>query len=231
MEYTAYARTQLEHVLERINRAAHAAGRNETDVALIGASKKQSPDLIRAFLQSGLSNLGENYLQEALTKQENLADLKPTWHFIGSIQSNKTSVLAKHFDWIHSVDRIKIAQRLAQQRQASAPLNVLLQLNLDAEASKAGVSSDQLLPLLELMIPLQGIRCRGLMLIPAPRESEAEQRKIYAQARTLLESANQLLGLRMDTLSMGMSNDLEAAIAEGSTMVRIGTDLFGKRDT
>ena len=231
MEYSSYAQTQLNTVKDRISQAAQKADRNPGDIELVGASKKQPVSLIRAFVAQGLRSLGENYLQEAQDKQEALKDLDISWHFIGAIQSNKTNIIANQFDWVHSVDRLKIAQRLALQRKSDVPLNIVVQLNLDKEDSKAGVTAEQLPTLLESVVSLEQLSCRGFMLIPAPRDNTDDQRSIYAKARSLMEQNNLRFGMHMDTLSMGMSHDLEAAIAEGSTMVRIGTDLFGARST
>jgi len=181
--------------------------------------------------QLGVRRFGENYLQEALQKIEALADLDLEWHFIGPIQSNKTRAIAEHFDWVHSVDRLKIARRLNEQRPAAlAPLNVCLQLNVSAEQSKSGAEPAQLAALAAEVAALPRLRLRGLMAIPAATEDVARQRAAFrcmGEAQAQLQAA----GLELDTLSMGMSGDLEAAIAEGATLVRIGTALFGPRPT
>ncbi len=230
MSNSDYASERLARVETRIRLACDASGRAPETVKLIGASKKQSPDLINRFIASGLKNLGENYLQEGVDKQRQLSNAAVDWHFIGHIQSNKSKLIAEHFNWVHGVDRIKIAKRLATQHRRQAPINLLIQLNPDNEASKSGVSIDQAPELCQQIAEVEGCRLRGFMMIPRARETEQQQRTVFAQARELLESCNQTHGLSMDHLSMGMSGDLEAAIAEGSTMVRIGTDLFGPRE-
>ncbi len=225
-------KNRLDTVQSRIQTALQKADRPADEVTLIGASKKQSVETLAWFAERGVANLGENYLQESLDKQRELAGFDITWHFIGAIQSNKTAQIAQQFDWVHSVDRPKIARRLAEQFEATAErpkLNILLQLNLEGEQSKAGLAADDIMSTLEILADHPNINCRGFMLIPAPQDNESAQRRVFSQARELLESSNAAAGLRMDTLSMGMSNDLEAAIYEGSTMVRIGTDLFGPR--
>ncbi len=227
-----YAIERLQLVRDRIAQAEKAAQRPAGSVRLIGASKQQSSVQLQAFAQAGLQDFGENYLQEALDKQSSLGHLPLEWHFIGAIQSNKTAAIATHFNWVHSVDRTKIARRLDAQfvrKPEQAKLNILLQLNLDNEDTKSGVTAKQVMPLLEQIAAYPNIAVRGFMLIPAPRANPTEQEKVFAEARALLEQANSTIGLHLDTLSMGMSNDLEAAIAQGSTMVRIGTDLFGPR--
>ena len=171
--------------------------------------------------------MGENYLQEALAKQLELTDLPLTWHFIGPIQSNKTRAIAEHFDWVHSVDRLKIAQRLSEQRPAGLPaLNVCVQVNVSGEASKSGCNPDELPALAQAIAALPHLKLRGLMAIPEPTDDPAAQAAAFARVRQLQDSLN----LGLDTLSMGMSHDLEAAIAQGATWVRIGTALFGARD-
>jgi len=223
------ANTRLEHILQRISNACLAVGRDPATVTLIGASKKQATQLIRDFNLAGLENLGENYLQEAIEKQTELSDLTINWHFIGAIQSNKTKAIAEHFDWVHGVDRLKIAQRFARQTPTSKELKILIQLNPDDEASKAGVPLTDASELADQIAQLQGIELQGFMMIPQARKLEDDQRKVFAIARELLDNTNQRYGLALSELSMGMSGDLEAAIYEGSTMVRIGTDLFGAR--
>jgi len=224
-----FASQQLSKILTRIDNACISAGRDSDSVRLVGASKKQDIELIRAFTGQGLSDLGENYLQEALKKKEAMTDANVNWHFIGHIQSNKTKLIAEHFDWVHGVDRLKIARRLSEQNSRGEPVNILLQINLDGELSKSGVSKNEAPNLCAQIAELNGITLRGLMLIPQARKNQTSQRALFALARELLESINRQTGLSMDQLSMGMSGDLEAAIAEGSTMVRIGTDLFGAR--
>ncbi|WP_213908768.1 YggS family pyridoxal phosphate-dependent enzyme [Stutzerimonas nitrititolerans] len=216
----------IAKVAARIREAAQAAGRDPDTVGLLAVSKTQPAEAIREANGAGLSDFGENYLQEALEKQADLADLALTWHFIGPIQSNKTRAIAEHFDWVHSVDRLKIAQRLSEQRPAELPpLNVCLQVNVSGEASKSGCAPQDVAELARAIATLPNLRLRGLMAIPEPTDDRAEQHAAFARLRQL----QQTLALELDTLSMGMSQDLEAAIAEGATWVRIGTALFGAR--
>lgn len=214
---------------ERIGAACRATGRDESGVTLLAVSKTRPAEDIRAAWEAGQRAFGENYLQEALTKQAALSDLPLVWHFIGPLQSNKTREVAAHFDWVHSVDRLKIAQRLSDQRPAGLPpLNVCLQVNISGEASKSGCLPTELPALAGAVADLPGLRLRGLMCIPEPETDPARQRAPFAALRGLLEQLQpQHPGL--DTLSMGMSGDLEAAIAEGATLVRVGTDIFGAR--
>lgn len=217
----------IAKVATRIREAAQAVGRDPDAVGLLAVSKTQSAEAIREANAAGLVHFGENYLQEALEKQASLADLALTWHFIGPIQSNKTKAIAAHFDWVHSVDRLKIAQRLSEQRPAQLPpLNVCLQVNVSGEASKSGCAPDEVEALANAVAALPGLRLRGLMAIPEPSDDPAEQHAAFAR----LSQLQKQLDLELDTLSMGMSQDLEAAIAEGATWVRIGTALFGARD-
>ncbi|MDA0427092.1 YggS family pyridoxal phosphate-dependent enzyme [Stutzerimonas frequens] len=217
----------IAKVAARIREAAQAVHRDAATVGLLAVSKTQPAAAIREAFAAGLRDFGENYLQEALDKRVELDDLPLIWHFIGPIQSNKTKAIAEHFDWVHSVDRLKIAQRLSDQRPATLPpLNVCLQVNLSGEASKSGCTPQELRPLAEAVAAMPQLRLRGLMCIPAPTEDPAEQRAAFARLRLLRDE----LALDLDTLSMGMSQDLEAAIAEGATWVRIGTALFGARD-
>ncbi|WP_312679141.1 YggS family pyridoxal phosphate-dependent enzyme [Stutzerimonas nitrititolerans] len=216
----------IAKVAARIREAAQAAGRDPDTVGLLAVSKTQPAEAIREANGAGLSDFGENYLQEALEKQADLADLALTWHFIGPIQSNKTRAIAEHFDWVHSVDRLKIAQRLSEQRPTELPpLNVCLQVNVSGEASKSGCAPQDVAELARAIATLPNLRLRGLMAIPEPTDDRAEQHAAFARLRQL----QQALDLELDTLSMGMSQDLEAAIAEGATWVRIGTALFGAR--
>lgn len=211
----------------RIREAAQASQRNFADIGLLAVSKTKPADAIREAHAAGVCDFGENYLQEALEKQTQLADLPLIWHFIGPIQSNKTRPIAEHFDWVHSVDRLKIAQRLSEQRPANlAPLNICLQVNVSAEDSKSGCSPEELMALAQAVVTLPNLRLRGLMAIPEPTDDVAAQHAAFARLRQLRDE----LALNLDTLSMGMSHDLEAAIAEGATWVRIGTALFGARD-
>ncbi|WP_338545837.1 YggS family pyridoxal phosphate-dependent enzyme [Pseudomonas benzopyrenica] len=214
-------------VLERIAAASRTAGRDPATVGLLAVSKTKPAAALREAAAAGLRDFGENYLQEALDKQPALADLPLVWHFIGPIQSNKTRAIASHFDWVHSVDRLKIAQRLAEQRPPErGPLNICLQVNVSGEASKSGCHPDELPALATAVSQLPNLRLRGLMAIPEATDDPASQRAAFARLRTLSETLN----LNLDTLSMGMSQDLEAAIAEGATWVRVGTALFGARD-
>ncbi|WP_339523441.1 YggS family pyridoxal phosphate-dependent enzyme [Pseudomonas sp. EA_35y_Pfl2_R111] len=211
----------------RIREAAQASQRDCAAVGLLAVSKTKPAEAIRQAFAAGTRDFGENYLQEALDKQAELSDLPLTWHFIGPIQSNKTKPIAEHFAWVHSVDRLKIAQRLSDQRPAHLPaLNICLQVNVSGEASKSGCNPDELPALAQAVTQLPNLRLRGLMTIPEPTDNTNEQRAAFARLRELQQGLN----LELDTLSMGMSHDLEAAIAEGATWVRIGTALFGARD-
>lgn len=214
-------------VSSRIRAAAKAAHRDENSIHLLAVSKTKPAQALREAYAAGLRDFGENYLQEALGKQLELADLPLIWHFIGPIQSNKTRAIAEHFDWVHSVDRLKIAQRLSEQRPAELPpLNICIQVNVSGEASKSGCTPVDLPALAEAISALPRLKLRGLMAIPEPTEERAEQDAAFAAVQTLQAS----LALPLDTLSMGMSHDLESAIAQGATWVRIGTALFGARD-
>ncbi|UYP30909.1 YggS family pyridoxal phosphate-dependent enzyme [Pseudomonas sp. Z8(2022)] len=211
----------------RIREAAQASQRNLADIGLLAVSKTKPAGAIRDAHAAGLRDFGENYLQEALEKQAQLTDLPLIWHFIGPIQSNKTRPIAEHFDWVHSVDRLKIAQRLSDQRPADLPpLNICLQVNVSGEDSKSGCCPEELPELAQAVVALPNLRLRGLMAIPEPTDDIAAQHAAFARLRQLRDE----LTLNLDTLSMGMSHDLEAAIAEGATWVRIGTALFGARD-
>lgn len=217
----------LSAISARIASAAQAAGRDPASVQLLAVSKTKPASAIREIHAAGVCDFGENYLQEALTKQQALGDLPLIWHFIGPIQSNKTKAIAEHFDWVHSVDRLKIAQRLSEQRPAGlAPLNICLQVNVSGEDSKSGCTPVDLPALAKAVAALPNLRLRGLMAIPEPTDDRAAQEAAFATLRQLQEG----LDLGLDTLSMGMSHDLEAAIAQGATWVRIGTALFGARD-
>lgn len=198
-------------------------------IRLIGASKTKPATVIRELFNLGLTDFGENYLSEAIAKQSELADLGITWHFIGQIQSNKTKQLAKHFNWIHGVDRLKIAQRLNEHNSSGNALNILLQINLDNESSKSGIKPNEAIILAKQIFELPNLSFRGLMALPKPRQSFAEQKACLLKLNSLLADINKELHVNLDSISAGMSNDLEAAIAAGTTMVRIGTDLFGAR--
>jgi pyridoxal phosphate enzyme (YggS family) len=214
-------------VSSRIDAATLAANRAENSVRLLAVSKTKPAQDLREAYAAGLRDFGENYLQEALGKQLELADLPLIWHFIGPIQSNKTRAIAEHFDWVHSVDRLKIAQRLSEQRPADLPpLNICIQVNVSGEASKSGCTPTDLPALANAISALPRLKLRGLMAIPEPTEDRAAQDAAFAAVQSLQASLN----LPLDTLSMGMSHDLESAIAQGATWVRIGTALFGARD-
>lgn len=218
---------RLDAVRDQIRLAETAAGRRRDSVRLIAVSKTQPAEAIAAAYYWGQREFGENYVQEALAKQEKLAHFDIGWHFIGPIQSNKTKLIAAHFSWVHSVDRIKIAERLSDQRpKGLPPLNVCIQVNVSGEATKSGAALEELDELVRAIAALPRLRVRGLMAIPAPTGEIDLQR---ASFRSLRQAAERLGDLGLDTLSMGMSDDLEAAIMEGSTMVRIGTALFGPR--
>ncbi|WP_250460264.1 YggS family pyridoxal phosphate-dependent enzyme [Microbulbifer litoralis] len=221
----------LRAVRERIVTCCEACGRDPGGVQLLAVSKTRPAGDLRAAFDAGQRCFGENYLQEALEKQGQLADLAIEWHFIGPLQSNKTRAVAERFDWMHSVDRLKIAQRLSAQRpRGRPPLNICLQVNIDGEQSKSGVLPDGLPALAAAVAALPGLVLRGLMAIPAPRHPEAQREPFEQLAQLLAQLRTELPGQPLDTLSMGMSGDLEAAIGSGATMVRVGTDIFGTRD-
>ncbi|MEN4752108.1 YggS family pyridoxal phosphate-dependent enzyme [Pseudomonas sp. Ps21-P2] len=217
----------ISTLAERIRSAAQAVQRDPASVGLLAVSKTKPASDLREAYDAGLRDFGENYLQEALGKQAELSDLPLIWHFIGPIQSNKTRAIAEHFAWVHSVDRLKIAQRLSEQRPPELPpLNICIQVNVSGEASKSGCSPEDLPALAEAISALPNLKLRGLMAIPEPTDDRDEQNASFAAVSTLQAQ----LGLPLDTLSMGMSHDLEAAIAQGATWVRIGTALFGARN-
>ncbi|TCK16518.1 YggS family pyridoxal phosphate-dependent enzyme [Marinobacterium mangrovicola] len=216
-------------VNQQIESACKHAGRTRDSVQLLAVSKTRSADEVRSAVAQGLTHFGENYLQEALDKIEALSDLELEWHFIGPIQSNKTRPIAEHFDWVHSVDRLKIGQRLSEQRpEGMEPLNICLQVNISREESKSGCDPNEAPALAKTLSELPGVRLRGLMAIPAATDDPAEQHRAFADLRQLLEQICSELP-DLDTLSMGMSGDLIPAIEEGATIVRIGTALFGPR--
>lgn len=219
----------LAHVRARISRAETRFGRPPGSVELLAVTKTRRVEELRSAIEAGARRFGESYAQEALEKIEQLAPLEPEWHFIGPIQSNKTKSIAAHFDWVHSVDRFKVAQRLSEQRPAHLPpLNICLQVNTSGEATKAGVAPDALTELAAAADDLPRLALRGLMTIPAPNRDFDRQRLPFRRLREALERLR-AHGLALDTLSMGMTADLEAAIAEGATMVRVGTGIFGPR--
>jgi pyridoxal phosphate enzyme (YggS family) len=224
---------KLQAVDASIGAAAHACGRARADVLLLAVSKTFPCDAVVDAIAAGQRAFGENYLQEALDKIAAVAQAVPDvaieWHFIGPIQSNKTRPIATSFDWVHTVDRLKVAQRLSEQRPADmGPLQVCLQVNISGEASKSGLAPSELAALAHAVTALPGLRLRGLMAIPEPQVDEALQRAAFAQLRLLYEQLKED-GLALDTLSMGMSADLAAAVAEGATIVRIGSAIFGAR--
>jgi len=219
-------------VQRRLQQAACDAGRNPEDILLLAVSKTRTSAQVKLALDSGLSSFGENYLQEALEKIEQLHGLGISWHFIGPLQSNKTRQVAEHFAWVHTVDRFKIAKRLSDQRPSDMPpLNICLQVNIDNEPSKSGFTPEQVIEATDGIASLPNLNLRGLMAIPKPSNVPAEQRQPFAKLRVLLEQINERLdnSQKLDTLSMGMSGDLEPAIHEGATIVRVGTDIFGPR--
>lgn len=220
----------LQRVRARIAQAATACQRKTDSVTLLAVSKTFPADAVRQAHAAGQTAFGENYIQEAVDKMADLADLPLVWHCIGPIQSNKTRLVAEHFDWAHSVDRLKIAQRLNDQRPADKPpLQVCIQVNIDGGSTKAGVVPEGALELAQQIKALPRLRLRGLMTIPEPAADFAGACAVHAKARALFDALN-AQGMELDTLSMGMTADLEAAVQSGSTMVRVGTAIFGKRD-
>jgi PLP dependent protein len=220
---------QVGEVRERIARAAAAAGRSAQSVTLLAVSKSQPPEMIAAAADAGVEQFGESYLAEALPKIAALQDRALTWHFVGRVQANKTRDIAENFAWVHAVDRLKVAERLAAQRPAHAgALNVCLQVNLAGESSKGGVAVQEAPALAAAVARLPNLRLRGLMCLP-PQEAQVQRQRLwFAQLRALMEQLDDA-GAGLDTLSMGMSDDFEAAILEGATIVRLGTILFGPR--
>jgi pyridoxal phosphate enzyme (YggS family) len=222
----------IEGVRARVRKAAADAGRSPDEILLLAVAKSRSASEVRAAYDAGQRDFGENYLQEAIPKIEAMEGLDVVWHFIGAVQSNKTGAIAQHFQWVHTVDRLRIAERLGAQRPAElAPLNVCLQVNLDAEASKAGIAPDAVCELASHVAEIASLKLRGLMAIPAPREDFAEQCATFARLRGLFDEIAPVVASQdFDTLSMGMSDDFPAAVREGATIVRIGTAIFGPRD-
>jgi PLP dependent protein len=221
----------IQQVRARIAAACAAAQRPVQSVTLLCVSKTFGADAVRAAFGCGERRFGENYVQEGVEKIAALADLRPDieWHLIGPLQSNKTRIVAEQFDWVHSIDRLKIAQRLSEQRPPGLPpLQLCLQVNICGEASKSGLAPEAVAEVAHEVARLPGVRLRGLMAIPEPASDPAAQRAPHASLRRLLERLRRD-GLPVDTLSMGMSADLESAIAEGATLVRIGTAIFGSR--
>jgi pyridoxal phosphate enzyme (YggS family) len=222
--------TQLQAVRARIDAACLAAGRDPSAVALLAVSKTFGPEAVREAHAAGQRAFGENYIQEAVDKMARLADLSLLWHCIGPVQSNKTRLVAEHFDWVQTVDRLKIAQRLHEQRPSHlAPLQVCLQVNVDGGTTKSGITPAELPALARAVADLPRLQLRGLMCIPEPQPDFEAMKSVFLRARALYEDLRGA-GLPLDTLSMGMSADLEAAIHAGSTLVRVGTAIFGGRD-
>jgi pyridoxal phosphate enzyme (YggS family) len=222
---------KLQSVRNRIARACAQAGRDVNEVTLLAVSKTFGPDAVRTAFEAGQTAFGENYIQEAVEKIGLLAGLPLEWHCIGPIQSNKTRLVAAHFHWAQSVDRLKVAQRLSEQRPDSLPpLSMCIQVNIDGGANKAGVAPGEVAQLAHEVARLPRVRLRGLMTIPEPAGDFQAQKAVHAKARQLFDQLRDS-GLPLDTLSMGMTADLEAAIAAGSTMVRVGTAIFGGRAT
>jgi hypothetical protein len=225
----ATIQSNLQAVKARIASACAAAGRDPAGVQLVAVSKTWPDAAVREAAAAGQADFGENYLQEALDKIVALSPLALTWHFIGPLQSNKTRPVAEHFDWVHSVDREKIAERLSAQRPPGLPaLNVCIQVNISGEASKSGIEPAALGALAHAVARMPRLKLRGLMSVPEPTGDQALSRRRFASLRGLLNDLRRD-GLALDTLSMGMTADLEAAVAEGATMVRVGTAIFGAR--
>jgi hypothetical protein len=225
----ATIKDNLQQVHARIHDACAAAQRPVQSVTLLAVSKTFDAQAVREAFDAGQRAFGENYVQEALAKIERLSDLQIEWHLIGPLQSNKTRAVAEAFDWVHSVERLKIAQRLSEQRPAQLPpLQLCLQVNISGEASKSGLAPAEVADVAHAVARLPNVRLRGLMAIPEPAGDFAAQRAPHRALRELFEALRRD-GLALDTLSMGMSADLEAAIAEGATLVRVGTAIFGTR--
>lgn len=220
---------RIQAVQDRLQAAAQRFGRAPEDVQLLAVSKTRPAEIVAQSMDCGLREFGENYASELEEKSRVLMDRRPVWHFIGPIQSNKTRLIADTARWAHSVDRERIARRLSEQRPLGAvPLNVCLQVNISDEDTKSGVTLEDLPALAEAVAPLPGLKLRGLMAIPAPSEDFDEQRRAFARLRKAQEDLIRR-GHDLDTLSMGMTDDLEAAVAEGATIVRVGTAIFGAR--
>lgn len=220
----------LHHVQQEIAAIAKRYARPAQAIRLVGVSKGQPPEAIMEAFKAGLCDFGENYWQEARNKLILLKDLAITWHFIGAVQSNKTADIAAHFDWVHCVNSEKVAKRLAEYRPETAPpLNICIQINLDAETTKSGIKPDDALALAKTISAYPRLKLRGLMAIPKPCSDEDQQYQSLQRLTRLSDQLNQQLNLDMDTLSMGMSDDISAAIHAGSTLVRIGRAIFGER--
>ncbi len=224
-------RKRFDHINQRIQQAFSQCGRSaDNPVTLLAVSKRHPLKKILALYDLGQRDFGESYVQEAMEKIAESPHKDIIWHFIGPIQSNKTREIARNFHWVHSVDRLKIARRLSTQHNSSEALNICLQVNISDEPQKSGFSKAEIATALAEIISLPQLRVRGLMAIPRPSNDIQQQRAAFAQLRTLMQQLNSQFKLNMDTLSMGMSGDLEAAIAEGATIIRIGTALFGPRE-
>ncbi|MCS5587921.1 MAG: YggS family pyridoxal phosphate-dependent enzyme [Porticoccaceae bacterium] len=224
----------IADVKARIQAAAQLADRDPSDLLLMAVSKTRVAEDVRVAATCGIDSFGENYLQEALEKIAAVEPLATEWHFIGPLQSNKTKQVAENFSWVHTVDRIKIAQRLSAQRPAAlGALNVCLQVNIDREASKSGLMAEEALKMAFSVAQMPNLRLRGLMAIPKSRSGLDSQREPFRKLRLLKNQINQALdnSQKLDTLSMGMSEDIEAAIYEGATILRVGTDIFGQRNS
>jgi pyridoxal phosphate enzyme (YggS family) len=221
----------VNHVRSRIRQAAEAAGRDPGSITLVAVSKSKPAESVREAATLGVTDFGENYLQEAMAKQEALSALPLNWHFIGGLQSNKTRPVAERFDWVHSVDRLSTARRLSEQRPYhAAPINLCIQVALVPEPTKGGIDPGALEGLARGIAALPRVRLRGLMCVPPPQPDAAAERAVFSRLRRLRDDLNGA-GFALDTLSMGMSGDFESAIAEGATHLRIGTALFGSRRT
>lgn len=219
----------LAQVREQINSYAYKSDRSANDICLLAVSKTRPVEDLRTVYTEGQRDFGENYLQDAMEKIEVLQDLDICWHFIGPMQSNKTRSVAEHFNWVHTVDRLKIAKRLSEQRpQGMPPLNICIQVNISEEESKSGCSPEEASKLAAEIIKLPNLKLRGLMAIPKATDDPSEQQQAFYRLRNLQEQLKSIEP-SLDTLSMGMSGDMEAAIAEGATIVRIGTAIFGPR--
>ncbi len=221
--------SNLQATRAAIAAAATACGRATQDIELLAVSKTFPAEAVREAYDAGQRRFGENYVQEGMNKIAALRGLHIEWHFIGPIQSNKTRPIAEHYAWVHGIERLKIAERLSAQRPAGLPpLQVCIEVNISGESSKSGVPPDEVAALAQNVAALPNLKLRGLMAIPAPSNDAAEQRAAFARLRSIFERLNEN-GLQLDTLSMGMSHDFPAAIAEGATLVRIGTAIFGNR--
>ena len=224
-------RDNLQIIGSKINEFIHKYHRQAGSVQLLAVSKKHPSSKIKEAYDAGQHAFGENYVQELVEKAKQLKDLDIEWHFIGPLQSNKTRIIANIADWVHTIDRLKIAKRLSEQRSAEQPpLSICIQVNISGESSKSGIMPGEAIELCEQITPLPNVQLRGLMAIPAPEHNLEKQRATFAKLAQLKKAINKQLNLQLDTLSMGMSDDMEAAVAEGATIVRIGTAIFGKRE-